>query len=270
MEPSCSSQFLLIRMDTGPEQRSAMQKTTFVVLLGAALWASTCCLITEYFLISDHNTWDDAQQNCNQQYNNLASVNNYTEMQQLLGIMDGENESWIGLNRADNHSEWFWSDGSTSKYQNWASNQPNECFRPRACVRVENQKFYDTDCNQTLPSVCSQKMREMVVVKEPLTWEEALVYCRTHYKDLVSLLSRNEMIVALRRTGAAPGTYWWTGLRYLGDRWMWVNGDPLGWTSVPLSQCPLQPFQCGALETDEPFQVSRDCEEQLGFICWAE
>ncbi|KAL4613649.1 hypothetical protein GN956_G22798 [Arapaima gigas] len=30
------------------------------------------------------------------------------------------------------------------------------------------------------------------------------------------------------------------------------------------------PFHCGTLKADEPFQVSRDCEEQQGFICQAE
>uniref|UniRef100_A0AAQ6AQZ9 C-type lectin domain-containing protein n=1 Tax=Amphiprion ocellaris TaxID=80972 RepID=A0AAQ6AQZ9_AMPOC len=62
----------------------------------------------------------------------------------------------------------------------------------------------------------------------------------------------------------------WIGLRFLGDHWMWVNGDPLEYEAWSQEggqdhQCPIRK-RCGAL-TNERLWENRDCQEKLYFIC---
>uniref|UniRef100_A0A3Q3FG11 C-type lectin domain-containing protein n=1 Tax=Labrus bergylta TaxID=56723 RepID=A0A3Q3FG11_9LABR len=56
----------------------------------------------------------------------------------------------------------------------------------------------------------------------------------------------------------------WIGLRFLGDRWLWVDGDPLVYEAWPEGdqehQCPLRK-RCGAL-TKEGHWENWDCEEK--------
>ncbi|KPP71364.1 hypothetical protein Z043_109738 [Scleropages formosus] len=245
-----------------------MKKSALTTFLIAGLCASTLSLVTEHFFVSNKMNWVEAQGNCRKQYTDLSSVRDEQEMEQILQTLGNQGTGWIGLYRTLNSDKWLWSEGGNSTYRKWASGQPNNYFGEN-CVKVENGWWNDYFCGVHLPSFCSQEMRKMVVVQETMTWEEALVYCRTNYKDLVSLLSQKELIVAQQKIGVAQGTYWWTGLRYLGDRWMWVNGDTLNWTSLQLAQCPVKPFHCWALSSN-PTGDNRFCEEQLGFICLAE
>uniref|UniRef100_A0A3P9JLF1 C-type lectin domain-containing protein n=1 Tax=Oryzias latipes TaxID=8090 RepID=A0A3P9JLF1_ORYLA len=111
----------------------------------------------------------------------------------------------------------------------------------------------------------------LIVVQEEKTWEEALEHCRENHDDLTSLLSETENRLARREIQDPTITQRvWVGLRFLGDTWMWVNGDPLefqAWTQTgdPDQQCPVQK-RCGALSKQGEW-VNRDCQEKLNFIC---
>ncbi|XP_034544276.1 secretory phospholipase A2 receptor-like [Notolabrus celidotus] len=103
------------------------------------------------------------------------------------------------------------------------------------------------------------------------TWEEALEHCRETHTDLTSLHSETGTKHVLRRMKhnniAEPV---WIGLHFLGDRWLWVDGDPLVYEAWPKGgdqdhQCPIRK-RCGAL-TKEGVWENRDCQEKLNFIC---
>uniref|UniRef100_A0A3P8RTT8 C-type lectin domain-containing protein n=1 Tax=Amphiprion percula TaxID=161767 RepID=A0A3P8RTT8_AMPPE len=101
------------------------------------------------------------------------------------------------------------------------------------------------------------------------SWEDAVEHCRESYTDLTSLLSETEIQLAqnhIRRYKITEPV--WISLRYLGDLWLWVNGDPLvytAWSPNRDTRCPvLNP--CGAL-TEEGHWEERDCLEKLKFIC---
>uniref|UniRef100_A0A3Q3MD01 C-type lectin domain-containing protein n=1 Tax=Labrus bergylta TaxID=56723 RepID=A0A3Q3MD01_9LABR len=83
------------------------------------------------------------------------------------------------------------------------------------------------------------------------TWEEALEHCRETHTDLTSLNSETERLLALSEIQHDRITERvWIGLRFLGDHWLWVNGDPLVYEAWPEGdqehQCPLRK-RCGAL-----------------------
>uniref|UniRef100_A0A3P9LAS4 C-type lectin domain-containing protein n=1 Tax=Oryzias latipes TaxID=8090 RepID=A0A3P9LAS4_ORYLA len=103
------------------------------------------------------------------------------------------------------------------------------------------------------------------------TWEEALEHCRGNHGDLTSLLSETGNLLVQREIQDPTFTQQvWVGLRFLGDTWLWANGDPLefqAWnqTGDPDQQCPVQK-RCGALTKQGEWE-NRDCQEKLNFIC---
>ncbi|XP_078805580.1 snaclec coagulation factor IX/factor X-binding protein subunit B-like [Oryzias latipes] len=111
----------------------------------------------------------------------------------------------------------------------------------------------------------------LIVVQEEKTWEEALEHCRENHGDLTSLLSETENRLAQREIQNSTITQRvWVGLRFLGDTWKWVNGDPLefqAWnqTGDPDQQSPVRK-RCGALTKQGEWE-NRDCQEKLNFIC---
>uniref|UniRef100_A0A3Q3EWF0 C-type lectin domain-containing protein n=1 Tax=Labrus bergylta TaxID=56723 RepID=A0A3Q3EWF0_9LABR len=111
--------------------------------------------------------------------------------------------------------------------------------------------------------------REGMEVKK--TWEGALEYCRETHTDLTTLQSDTEQLLTLSeiRHDHITGRVW-IGLRFLGDHWLWVNGDPMvyeNWRQGDQEhQCPLRK-RCGAL-TKEGHWENWDCGEELHFICY--
>ena len=112
----------------------------------------------------------------------------------------------------------------------------------------------------------------LIVVENEKTWEEAMEHCRQRYRHLTSLVSETENLLALREIQPKNITERvWIGLRYLGDRWLWVNRDPLKYEAWPKGgdqdhQCPMW-NRCGAL-TKQGLWENLDCQKKLNFICY--
>ncbi|XP_046900202.1 secretory phospholipase A2 receptor-like [Hypomesus transpacificus] len=174
--------------------------------------------------------------------------------------------SWIGLYREpNNETDWKWSGGGYATYLNFQYGQPNngpqEFFGGTSWYGWHD--YYDVPATFYCLS--------LFVVREPKTWEEALEYCREQYTDLTSLLSETEMLLAHREIQEQAQTALvWTGLRFLGDRWLWVNGDPVDYQAWPPGgghQCPARNLRCGAVGTAGHWEA-HDCQERLRFICY--
>ena len=119
--------------------------------------------------------------------------------------------------------------------------------------------------------------RTVVLVRERLSWSDALFHCRRLYRDLVSLRSPEEQLdvgEALLLRGA-QSAHVWLGLRrrMLSSVWFWMNGEEVSHSSweggkpryheVPGSS------PCGAAANMGEFLWSDwNCEEQLNFLCY--
>ncbi|XP_035515517.1 secretory phospholipase A2 receptor-like [Morone saxatilis] len=107
---------------------------------------------------------------------------------------------------------------------------------------------------------------------EKKTWEHALLHCSQEHTTLTSLVSETEDLQALRKIQHDDITERvWIGLRFLGDRWLWVDGDPLvyeNWAEGGEEdyQCPRMK-RCGALTKGGQWE-NWDCEDSLHFICY--
>uniref|UniRef100_A0A3Q1GG76 C-type lectin domain-containing protein n=1 Tax=Acanthochromis polyacanthus TaxID=80966 RepID=A0A3Q1GG76_9TELE len=104
---------------------------------------------------------------------------------------------------------------------------------------------------------------------EKMSWEDALIHCREKQTDLTSLISDTDLLLTQTKINLFTERVW-IGLRFLGDRWLWVNGDPLEYEAWSQEggqdhQCPIRK-RCGAL-TREGLWENRDCQEKLNFSC---
>ncbi|KAM9314802.1 snaclec coagulation factor IX/factor X-binding protein subunit A-like [Pholidichthys leucotaenia] len=111
----------------------------------------------------------------------------------------------------------------------------------------------------------------MMLKEEKMTWEEALWHCEQTQSTLTSLSSEADNTLALKQIQKSYTLELvWIGLRYLGDRWLWVDGSPLQYEAWSTGrnqdiQCPTL-NRCGAL-TKEGVWVNLDCGTRQSFIC---
>ncbi|KAI4872342.1 hypothetical protein NFI96_002336 [Prochilodus magdalenae] len=259
-------------------------KFTAVVLLITDLYGLTASLIRHYH-IEKLKTWSDAQEYCKDHYDDLSTISSMTELQQLDPGSSGF--GWIGLHKDyDDQSKWKWSIGESKgqeggeeeegggevfsfleAFQSWSSET-----QKFDCVYVDtiNNTIGTMDCSVSSTFFCMKYTREIVLVSQNNSWEQALDYCRNHHHDLVSLHSDEENAKAADMIQADQTAYVWTGLRFLAGQWFWVSKDDLdyqAWATGDQPQCPPRNLRCGALEKNKKIWTPRDCEEKLNFIC---
>ncbi|XP_016122193.1 C-type lectin 1-like, partial [Sinocyclocheilus grahami] len=121
-----------------------------------------------------------------------------------------------------------WSDQSNSSFRYWNTGEPDNNGGGENCAAVKlnaQGKWFDVSCGHQFPFVCHED--KLIVIRESLTWSEALRYCRQNHVDLVSVhseeIQRRVMNVVKRASTAAV----WLGLRhsYILGVWFWVNGE---------------------------------------------
>ena len=68
-----------------------------------------------------------------------------------------------------------------------------------------------------------------MLVKQNMTWENALYYCRDNYMDLASITDNETQVWAKLESQKADTEFVWLGLHYTCtlEFWFWVNGHDL-------------------------------------------
>ncbi|XP_064194090.1 secretory phospholipase A2 receptor-like [Anguilla rostrata] len=262
-----------------------VMKTAFTFLFIAGLCEGDTVLLREHFYMGETLDWNAAQNRCRTWLKDLSSVLTEEDAERVMSARPGgfTGKAWIGLSGTGTWSAllsswtytWLWSSGETMGFTKWAAGQPSSgTAGSRACVSMQNDYWLkENDCTVKIPSYCFQAYnRKLTVVQEAMAWENALVYCRSKYTDLSSLLSNYTAEKVISSTRATTD-FVWTGLRFLTGGWYWVNGDPMLYSVWPNSeqfQCPDMPLRCGALSVKEKVFVARPCDEELDFICYTQ
>ncbi|KAK7916412.1 hypothetical protein WMY93_012173 [Mugilogobius chulae] len=162
---------------------------------------------------------------------------------------------WTGLYH--DGVSWKWSDGTYSNI--WKSHPDFESSSNNVsglCGAVWSQSKTMTvhNCSETLPYLCyfSVSVDNVVLVKEKLTWEEAVEGCKAvSSSQLNQLLSVELSDLSLANSKAldAETDKVWLGLRFLGGSWFWSNGETVTLPGLP--SCPDPKLACGALLVDK-------------------
>ncbi|XP_063048674.1 macrophage mannose receptor 1-like, partial [Engraulis encrasicolus] len=155
-------------------------------------------------VVKEEKTWAAAQQYCRENFTDLATIDNMTQMREIKREMQdaGVGEGWrvwIGL-KYGGSLKWQWS-------------LADEGFYGENETEFRN---WNTGHNSTHP---------YVLVQEWKTWRDAQRYCRDEYTDLASLRNQteNDKIYSDILSGLGNKSYPWIGL--FRDAWEWSDGS---------------------------------------------
>lgn len=245
-----------------------MKAVHAVLLFVVVAQAASVWLVRKNFFVSRLLPWTDAQAYCRMYYDDLSVINSPWDLENFKKDVAAylSEECWVGLSKKTNESVYTqWSDGSLIGFPVWKPDKPNY-LNTFHCVAVTNMELHDFDCEQSLKFFCYKWVPQMVLVEEMMTWEGALQYCRTHYTDLISVITDDDMkaVKLMSLTSQTPSV--WTGLCFMDGSWFWVNQDPLG-SLISVPSCPIKPFRCGALKAGDDVWENKDCNEKMNFLC---
>ncbi|KAL7838776.1 hypothetical protein AOLI_G00271800 [Acnodon oligacanthus] len=163
-------------------------------------------------------------------------------------IFSGSSPTWIGLFR----DSWTWSDPSNSSFRHWTSDQPGKHYGREKCAAVRTSgagfgQWEDLDCDEQIPFVCGGAYDDvppslefptlskenqiqgaspttvaetpptangLFLIRENLTWREALRHRRENYVDLVSVHSEKIQRRVMKVAGIASTSHAWLGLHH--------------------------------------------------------
>ncbi|KAI5616424.1 C-type mannose receptor 2 [Silurus asotus] len=246
-----------------------MMAVLSILLLLALTDVSTGLFYKKHVFYSTQLTWTDAQAYCRKNYIDLSILDTQLEFDSFVTLTAAQKSEscWIGLNKAPSETQFTqWCSGKVLDFTKWKSGQPDHTDTEH-CAFTSNNQWENVDCGKNMKSFCYTWSPEMIVVKKMMSWDEALMHCRTHYTDLLSLTSETDYFMVNSRITDIQTPTFWTGLRFLNGSWFWVNQESLLIPpSMPL--CPAKPFQCGARNVETGVWENRDCEEKMNFICY--
>ncbi|XP_017159942.1 CD209 antigen-like protein A [Poecilia reticulata] len=246
-----------------------MERIVFALLIAT----NTCCWCEKYVFVKDNDkNWPDARKHCMDHYTDFLALTSEEEEQVFKKFANNDKEGWIGLYWDNPNYKWKWSGGEFVIYHNNLDLPVNLDLPGIAPLRIAENAFWTSKewKWKSGDDTCNFFCVNMVPVAEEKTWEDALDHCREKNTDLLSLLSFTESQMAQGEIQSSAYTEpVWIGLRYLGNSWMWVNGDPMPYEAWPEGDqdhmCPML-RRCVAL-TKQGAWESRDCQEKHSFIC---
>ncbi|XP_039465627.1 macrophage mannose receptor 1-like isoform X1 [Oreochromis aureus] len=206
-----------------------MQWSLFLLILMGQCFFSTCYLY-EYHFIRENKTWEEAQKYCRENYADLASVFDMTDMARLHESREYEGKAWIGLfsNPGKENRMWHWSLPGveyTERETRWGRSEPGDL--KENCVKTRGN-WTHAICENTLWFICydgkKRDGKSIHLIKKKMTWTKAQNYCRDHYTDLASGLDQadGEEFKILNKSQGSPMNVW---IGLFRDTWRWSDGS---------------------------------------------
>ncbi|XP_064020388.1 secretory phospholipase A2 receptor [Pogoniulus pusillus] len=207
-----------------------------------------------YRLHREEKNWNDAFISCQSDGSGLITVSSMADAELLLNLLESENvtETWIGLHSNNTPMVFEWSDGTSVKFSNWHSQEPNTLQRTgQLCVSAQGSegRWKVRKCEDRSFYICKKAGEFSNASAElqsncPEGWTRHGGYCYTidstprsfaHAASgyfcpsaLVSVTNRFEQAFInsmIRSMVQSERTYFWIGLQDLNNtgEYFWLN-----------------------------------------------
>ncbi|KAK7171217.1 hypothetical protein R3I94_001222 [Phoxinus phoxinus] len=244
-----------------------MDQSLYLILLLIALCSVSECVQRQYHFINVWKTWTEAQRHCRESYTDLATVDNMSDMNELMKSVNYVQYVWIGLKRTS-VDKWQWSSGEPALYLNWGPRQPDGGYEE--CAMMRNGEWNDNPCSLSLTFICSSSNMNtgLVFVNQRKNWRDAQSFCRQTHSDLVSVRNQNEsqQVQKFINDNHISGDVW---IGLFRDSWQWSdqsNSSFRDWASGEPNGAGVD--NCTAIKPNAPGQwYDGSCISQFPFVC---
>ncbi|KAM4543684.1 macrophage mannose receptor 1 [Fundulus diaphanus] len=253
-----------------------------------------------YKLFADKKAWQDARTHCQKEGGNLLSITSEKEQAFLTTQLLSQNDDlWIGMNDINWEMHFFWTDGKSISFTNWAKGQPTSSPDGRYfmdkdfdCVIIvgSNLKMKGQwkveDCGAKRGFVCKKNVDSQIVVPpttvspntfnkvgndsykllvQKMRWDEARRQCQADDADLASILNPvMQAFITLQISKLQEPV--WIGLNsnVTGGYFQWVDNWLLSYTKWGKNE--PKNMGCVYIDVDHTWKTTQ-CSSTYYSIC---
>lgn len=115
----------------------------------------------EFHFINQSKSYREAQTYCRQSYTDLATIENPTDMNTLIGLVSTTADmAWIGL-EIGNEWNWHWSRADERDYFNWETEETQASTEEECAAVSQKGTWLMKDCEEEHSFVCHGKYNSM-------------------------------------------------------------------------------------------------------------
>ncbi|MCI4377658.1 hypothetical protein PGIGA_G00205990 [Pangasianodon gigas] len=244
-------------------------------------------------------TWFEALDFCRELGGDLLSIHSAFDIQLTHAIFT--RGAWIGYSIQDPSVGYVWSDGSTTSYENWQDDEPNNYNNVENCAEMtlwwwsRTGAWNDLHCEDKKDWFCQIRRgvtpNEVEITTQTynktddgwvifndnqyyiseyayVSMEEARWFCKQRHGDLVVINDEKERIF-LWHQGKAHSDFYIGMIVDLDKSFTWMDGSPVVFEAWEKNQPSLlnNEERCVKTTYSQGFWETINCGERLNFIC---
>ncbi|XP_067309694.1 macrophage mannose receptor 1-like [Pseudorasbora parva] len=255
----------------------------------------------KYFNVpsSQMKTWDEALEFCKEIGGDLLSIHHESD---IPWKQAGGYPAWIGYRMYDPSVGYVWSDGSSSSYQSWASDEPNNLNNIENCVEMRismwdrDGMWNDVNCNDRKDWHCQIRkgktpkevnITDLVYNETEDGWiefrsdqyyvsqysamsvHEARAFCKKSHGDLVVINDEEEWLFLWHKSKYMYSDFI-IGLTVdLDESYQWMDGSPVVFQAWEANQPAFKNSEerCVKMTTSQGLWESINCGDEYNFFC---
>ncbi|XP_052404337.1 macrophage mannose receptor 1b isoform X2 [Carassius gibelio] len=250
---------------------------------------------------SQKKTWDEALDFCRELGGDLLSIHHEVDLSETRRRGYRMDPSWIGYRMYDPAVGFVWSDGSSSSFQSWATDEPNNYNNIENCVEMSlkwngDGAWNDVNCLDKKDWFCQiqkGKIPKEVNITDPVynktedgwiqfkgsqyyvskysskTTNDARKFCKKSHGDLVVIKDEDERVFLWHQTKLSHNDFI-IGLTVdLDNTYQWMDGSPVVFEAWERNQPAFKNSEerCVKMTTSQGLWETINCGDEYNFFC---